>query len=320
MEMDSSNQLNCSNGTNSTCERPKDHFGSFYSVYPMEQLITLWVLFVCVIGGNVLVLLATCSARRRKPRMTFFVINLAVADILTGLVNILSNIIWRFTGEFLASDLVCRLVKYFQVVLLYASTYVLVSLSIDRYMAIVHPMKLFKGDRYSCCLIGLAWALAFLFSAPTLFLFHKKQLGNGEMQCWSDWPDDTFWTPYMTLVAFLIYFCPLMIMCVVYFFVVRKIWMKSKMTANNQRDQTGGRTVFLHRGSIPRARVKAVKYSLLIVLGQISSGSILELVSTLLLPLPLYSTLWIVLRLNSSRNSQQCHIFASSTCLAMMRC
>uniref|UniRef100_A0A8C4Q3V6 Neuropeptide S receptor 1 n=1 Tax=Eptatretus burgeri TaxID=7764 RepID=A0A8C4Q3V6_EPTBU len=187
-------------------------------------------------------------------------------DILTGLVNILSNIIWRFTGEFLASDLVCRLVKYFQVVLLYASTYVLVSLSIDRYMAIVHPMKLFKGDRYSCCLIGLAWALAFLFSAPTLFLFHKKQLGNGEMQCWSDWPDDTFWTPYMTLVAFLIYFCPLMIMCVVYFFVVRKIWMKSKMTANNQRDQTGGRTVFLHRGSIPRARVKAVKYSLLIVL------------------------------------------------------
>lgn len=34
-----------------------------------------------------------------------------------------------------------------QVVLLYASTYVLVSLSIDRYHAIVYPMKFLQGGK-----------------------------------------------------------------------------------------------------------------------------------------------------------------------------
>ncbi|CAH2283291.1 neuropeptide S receptor, partial [Pelobates cultripes] len=64
---------------------------------------------------------------------------------LTGFVNTMTDIIWRFTGDFMAPDFVCKIVRYMQVVLLYASTYVLVSLSIDRYHAIVHPMKFLQG-------------------------------------------------------------------------------------------------------------------------------------------------------------------------------
>ncbi|MGH0128460.1 UNVERIFIED_CONTAM: hypothetical protein FKN15_009249 [Acipenser sinensis] len=37
-------------------------------------------------------------------------------DMLVGLINILSDIIWRFTGNFLAPDFVCKILKYFQVV------------------------------------------------------------------------------------------------------------------------------------------------------------------------------------------------------------
>ena len=36
-------------------------------------------------------------------------------DSFTGLVNILTDIIWRFTGDFMAPDLVCRVVRYLQV-------------------------------------------------------------------------------------------------------------------------------------------------------------------------------------------------------------
>ncbi|XP_040147771.2 neuropeptide S receptor isoform X3 [Ictidomys tridecemlineatus] len=204
-----------------------EEWGSVYSSFKTEQLITLWVLFVFTIVGNAVVLFSTWK-RKRKSRMTFFVTQLAITDTFTGLVNILTDIIWRITGDFLAPDLVCRVVRYLQVVLLYASTYVLVSLSIDRYHAIVYPMKFLQGEKQAKVLIGVAWSLSFLFSIPTLIIFGKRTLSNGEVQCWALWPDDSYWTPYMTIVAFLVYFIPLTIISVIYGIVIRTIWIKSK--------------------------------------------------------------------------------------------
>ncbi|NWR07389.1 NPSR1 protein, partial [Paradoxornis webbianus] len=188
----------------------EEEWGSFYYSFKTEQLVTLWILFIVTIAGNAIVLFSIWR-RKRKSRMTYFVTQLAITDSFTGLINIMTDIIWRYTGDFMAPDIVCRVVRYFQVVLLYASTYVLVSLSIDRYHAIVYPMKFLQGERQAKVLIGVAWSLSFLFSIPTLIIFGKRQLSNGEVQCWALWPDDSYWIPYMTVVAFLVYFIPLII-------------------------------------------------------------------------------------------------------------
>ncbi|XP_034365511.1 neuropeptide S receptor [Arvicanthis niloticus] len=90
-----------------------EEWGSFYSSFKTEQLITLWVLFVFTIVGNSVVLFSTWR-RKRKSRMTFFVTQLAITDSFTGLINILTDIIWRFTGDFMAPDLVCRVIRYLQ--------------------------------------------------------------------------------------------------------------------------------------------------------------------------------------------------------------
>ncbi|XP_056376416.1 neuropeptide S receptor isoform X2 [Hyla sarda] len=211
----------------------EDDWQSFYTSFKTEQLITLWILFVFIMVGNSVVLYLTWKERirRRKSRMTFFVTQLAITDALTGLISILTDIIWRFTGDFLAPDIVCRVIRYLQVVLLYASTYVLVSLSIDRYHAIIHPMKFLQGERQAKVLIVVAWTLSFLFSTPTLIIFGKYKLANGEIQCWALWPDESYWKPYMTIVSFLVYFIPLLIISVIYFIVIRTIWAKSKAHA-----------------------------------------------------------------------------------------
>ncbi|XP_069064234.1 neuropeptide S receptor [Pleurodeles waltl] len=194
--------------------------------------------------------------------------NLAITDFLTGLINIMTDIIWRFTGDFMAPDLVCRVVRYLQVVLLYASTYVLVSLSIDRYHAIVHPMKFLQGEKQAKVLIAAAWSLSFLFSVPTLIIFGKRVIPNGEVQCWALWPDDSYWIPYMTIVAFLVYFIPLIIISVIYFIVIRTIWVKSKAHAvivSNCSDSNFSAS-YSHRGLISKAKVKAIKYSIVVIL------------------------------------------------------
>lgn len=62
-----------------------------------------------------------------------------------GLLNVLTDIVWRLTVEWRAGNVACKVIKFLQVGVTYASTYVLVALSIDRYDAITHPMN-FSGS------------------------------------------------------------------------------------------------------------------------------------------------------------------------------
>ncbi|KAE8597258.1 hypothetical protein XENTR_v10016402 [Xenopus tropicalis] len=259
---------NCTSANSSADIEEEYAWESFYTSFKMEQLITLWILFIVTIFGNSVVLYLTWKERKRKSRMTFFVTQLAITDYLTGIISISVNIIWRFTGEFMAPEIVCKTVRYLQVVLLYASTYVLVSLSIDRYHAIVHPMKFLQGEKQAKVLIAVSWTLSFLFSIPTFIIFGKLKLPNGEMQCWALWPDDSYWTPYMTIVALLVYFIPLIIISVIYFIVIRTIWVKSKGHAVIISNYTDGNfcTSYSHRGLISKAKMKAIKYSIVVIL------------------------------------------------------
>ncbi|XP_013201678.1 neuropeptide S receptor isoform X2 [Microtus ochrogaster] len=184
-----------------------EEWGSFYSSFKTEQLITLWVLFVFTIVGNSVVLFSTWR-RKRKSRMTFFVTQLAITE------------------------------------------------------------------KQAKVLIGIAWSLAFLFSVPTLFIFGKRTLANGEVQCWALWPDDSYWTPYMTIVAFLVYFIPLTIISVIYGLVIRTIWIKSKAQETVISNCLDGKLCSSYnRGLISRAKIKAIKYSIVIILAFICCWS-----------------------------------------------
>nr|XP_010986380.2 neuropeptide S receptor isoform X5 [Camelus dromedarius] len=130
------------------------------------------------------------------------------------------------------------------------------------------------AEKQAKVLIVIAWSLSFLFSIPTLIIFGKRKLSNGEVQCWALWPDDSYWTPYMTIVAFLVYFIPLTIISVIYAIVIRTIWIKSKaheMVISNCSD--GKLCTSYSRGLISKAKIKAIKYSIVIILAFICCWS-----------------------------------------------
>uniref|UniRef100_A0A8D2JFA1 Neuropeptide S receptor 1 n=1 Tax=Varanus komodoensis TaxID=61221 RepID=A0A8D2JFA1_VARKO len=122
-------------------------------------------------------------------------------------------------------------------------------------------------ERQAKILIVVAWGLSFLFSIPTLIIFGKRKLSNGEVQCWAAWPDDSYWIPYMTTVAFLVYFIPLIIISVIYFIVIRTIWTKSKAHAVIISNCADGKfcASYAHRGLISKAKIKAIKYSVVVI-------------------------------------------------------
>ncbi|XP_025785466.1 neuropeptide S receptor isoform X2 [Puma concolor] len=129
-------------------------------------------------------------------------------------------------------------------------------------------------EKQAKVLIMIAWTLSFLFSIPTLIIFGKRKLSNGEVQCWALWPDDSYWIPYMTIVAFLVYFIPLTIISVIYAIVIRTIWIKSKAHETVISNCSDGKLcTSYNRGLISKAKIKAIKYSIVIILAFICCWS-----------------------------------------------
>lgn len=96
-----------------------------------------------------------------------------------GLLNVLTDIVWRITVTWEAGNLACKFIKFVQCLTTYASTYVLVALSIDRYDAITHPMNFSGSWKRAKILVISAWVLSALFSAPQFFLY-EEALIQGE--------------------------------------------------------------------------------------------------------------------------------------------
>ena len=200
--------------------------------YQIETLTCLWVLFALIVIGNGTVLVALTLSKGRKSRMNFFIKNLALADLLVGLVSLLTDIVWKTTISWNAGWFMCKLIRYLQTVVTYASTYVLVALSIDRYDAITHPMNFSGSWTRARVLVIVAWGLSFVFSIPILFVYKIKAHERYGDQCyigdgWENW----HWMIFMTIASLLVFIIPAIIIAVCYIAIVCTIWNKGKETA-----------------------------------------------------------------------------------------
>lgn len=208
---------------NATVDPTDAASGYFYQV---EQLTFLWVLFTLIVIGNATVLIALTLAKGRKSRMNFFIKNLAAADLFVGLISVLTDIIWKITISWEAGLVACKLIRFLQAVVTYASTYVLVALSIDRYDAITHPMNFTGSWRRAKGLVVIAWVLSFLFSSPILHFYETTETENYGTQCWIDFDAKWKWQLYMTLVSVTLFVIPAFLIGGCYIIIVITIWSK----------------------------------------------------------------------------------------------
>ncbi|XP_046631347.1 cardioacceleratory peptide receptor-like [Daphnia pulicaria] len=273
----------CPSPSNST----EDDFNTFY-FYQTEQLAFLWILLILIVVGNMAVLVALSMSSARKSRMNYFIKHLAIADLSVGVISVLTDIVWKITVAWHAGNIACKVIRFSQVLVTYSSTYVLVALSIDRYDAICHPMNFSRGWRRARILVSVAWILSAIFSSPMLVLY-EQGLVQGQVQCWIDFTAPWQWQLYLTLVAVSLLVLPALLIFACYIVIVRTIWVQSAAltssmpSANRNNNNTAGinraggsaGTAMLDedqesrrassRGIIPRAKIKTVKMTFVIV-------------------------------------------------------
>ncbi|KAF6198396.1 hypothetical protein GE061_008144 [Apolygus lucorum] len=254
---------------NSTSGEQINHF----YFYVTEQLVVLWILFLFIVLGNSAVLLALSFSKNRKSRMNYFIMQLAIADLAVGLISVSTDIVWKITVEWHAGNFACKLIRYSQAVVTYSSTYVLVALSIDRYDAIKHPMRFSGSWRRARILVAVAWVLSALFSLPIFFLYEEKLIQN-QLQCWIEM-GALEWQLYMTSVSAALFFIPAIIITACYAVIVSTIWSKGSTAIVVKRKTKGFHDKVRldnedsrrasSRGLIPRAKIKTIKMTFVIV-------------------------------------------------------
>ena len=130
------------------------------------EIIIYSVLFTISMIGNVTAFVNLLRKSNRKKRINRLVIHLSVADLMVTFFTIPFELGWRFTITWKGGVVGCKLLQILRMFGLYLSSMVLIAISIDRYYAIVHPLKTnFVSQRNRRLLVG-AWLTSICLSLP----------------------------------------------------------------------------------------------------------------------------------------------------------
>lgn len=172
------------------------------SPVPMTIVIPTIYSIICVFGtvANALAVcvLAHGSALRRTVANTFM-LNLCVSDLLFLLSLPLWAVYYSLGYSWLFGQAACKICGALHNLNLYASIFFITCMSIDRYLAIVHPLRSQsardpKRARLTCIMV---WVMACACSAPTLALRNTHYLPELNVEaCVILYPDQKW---YMTL-------------------------------------------------------------------------------------------------------------------------
>ncbi|XP_047921432.2 vasopressin V1a receptor [Anser cygnoides] len=220
-----------------------DPFGRDEELAKLE-IAVLAVTFAVAVVGNGSVLLALRRTPRKASRMHLFIRHLSLADLVVAFFQVLPQLCWEVTHRFHGPDGLCRVVKHLQVFGMFASAYMLVAMTADRYIAVCHPLKtLQQPTKRSYGMIAAAWALSLLLSTPQYFIFSLSEVERGSRvyDCWAHFIMP--WGPraYVTWITGGIFVAPVLILATCYGFICYHIWRNARGKARPGRAAGGGR-------------------------------------------------------------------------------
>ncbi|XP_043851763.1 G-protein coupled receptor 183 [Dromiciops gliroides] len=189
------------------------------------------VVFIIGLLGNLLALIVIIQNRKKINSTTLYSINLVISDILfttalpTRITYYAMGFDWRM------GEISCRITALIFYINTYAGVNFMTCLSIDRFFAVVHPLRYNKMKRikYAKCVCIFVWILVFGQTLPLLINSMSKE-ENGRITC-MEYPnfEEIQNLPWILLGACLIgYAIPLVIILICYSQICCKLFQTAK--------------------------------------------------------------------------------------------
>ncbi|XP_017266992.1 B2 bradykinin receptor-like isoform X2 [Kryptolebias marmoratus] len=209
--------------------------------------VPVYILLISVLGIvlNVFVLMVFCLHKKACTTPEIYLSNLAAADLL--LVSFLP--FWsvyvanRYNWTF--GQAMCKIVSASILMNAYCSIYFLVLVSIDRYLALAHPMSYERIRRPVFAKLGclLVWILGFLFSLPALIYRELTPPHNDRTSCFVNYPNTTI---NLTSDAWILVFGFIIPISIIIFCTVKIIQILSGLTMKRENiDKTNHKATTL---------------------------------------------------------------------------
>ncbi|XP_040580862.1 octopamine receptor beta-2R isoform X1 [Lepeophtheirus salmonis] len=179
----------------------------------------LILIIILAIFNNLLVVISVFRYHRLRHINNYFLVSLAVADLLVACFAMTFNALVEITGEWNFGYIICDLWNSLDVHFSTVSTLHLCCISVDRYFAIVKPLKYtsYMTVKVAAVMIGVAW------TAPTLISFLPIFLGWYTTKEHLEWrkqnPDECIFKvnqPYAFISSALTFWAPVAIMLCMY--------------------------------------------------------------------------------------------------------
>ena len=194
------------------------------------KLTAYFIILVVSLIGNVLVVFVVALNRHMRTVTSYLIVNMAIADLFLTAFNMPVTIKFIATRSIDWSASLCKILPFTQSLSVASSVLTLTAISIDRFLAIMYPLKRYVTFPIAYVMIAVVWVVGIIVNSPILYAM--KIVFNNETQ--KSYCEEQ-WTPAFsensskdfTIVLFVTFYVfPLLTMSVLYSFVVHNLWVR----------------------------------------------------------------------------------------------
>lgn len=191
------------------------------------------VAMVISMFGNTTVIWIVHKNKRMRNLTHFLIVNMAVADLLITVLHMPYKLQVQLTNSTavvvggLTGKLICKVVGYSQDVSISSSVLTLMAISIDRFMAVVFPLRRATLNHKARYVLLPIWIVSIVLCSPLLYVNRMEEY-KGEFYCYEEWTplldSETAGRDYTIMQFILFYIWPLIVITVLYSCIAFKVW------------------------------------------------------------------------------------------------
>ena len=177
--------------------------------------------------GNILIIIIVYKHRDLRKTINYFIVNMAVSDLLFPLIVIPVNIVglvtdsWQLGVSGKLGSSFCKLFYFSSALALHVSVQSLVWIGIDRFVAVVFPITLgLISPKIRTTAIICTWIFAVLFNSPSLIISDVVAYANKNTMCSYTGGESVYnsdvSTAFLFAQLFLLFIAPLVVLTVLY--------------------------------------------------------------------------------------------------------
>uniref|UniRef100_A0A4X2LJN8 Mu-type opioid receptor n=2 Tax=Vombatus ursinus TaxID=29139 RepID=A0A4X2LJN8_VOMUR len=209
----------------------------------MVTAITIMALYsiVCVVGlfGNFLVMYVIIRYTKMKTATNIYIFNLALADALATSTLPFQSVNYLM-GTWPFGTILCKIVISIDYYNMFTSIFTLCTMSVDRYIAVCHPVKAldFRTPRNAKIVNVCNWILSSAIGLPVMFMATTKYR-QGSIDCTLTFSHPTwYWENLLKICVFIFAFImPVLIITVCYGLMILRLKSVRMLSGSKEKDR-----------------------------------------------------------------------------------